>query len=176
MTEPFAMVLEVGGKTNSLGRAEEVLAAVLADASRLEELYACLSSPDAWVRMRAIDTIEKVCRVHPEWLALYIDRLNTEFAHSEQASIQWHLAQMYAEVVLTPRQKQFALRWLTERISTTSVDWIVAANAMRTLTQFAEEGAIPKPDVTRLLEVQLNHKSNAVVKRATKLLSQLQGK
>jgi hypothetical protein len=174
MKEPFAAVLEAGGKTNSLGRAEEVLAAVLADASRLEELYACLSLPDAWVRMRAIDTMEKVCRAHPDWLLPYIDRFNTEFAQSEQASIQWHLAQMYAEVVLTPHQKQFALRWLTERISTTDVDWIVAANAMQTLTQFAEQGAVPKPDVIRLLEVQLNHKSNAVVKRATKLLTPLQ--
>ncbi len=42
MIESFAQIFEVGGKANSLGRAQEVLDAILHNQSRLDELYQCL--------------------------------------------------------------------------------------------------------------------------------------
>ena len=95
MKEKFADALTLGGKSNSLGRAGEVVDTVLGDKSRLGELYDCLFLEDAWVRMRAADALEKVCRVHPEWIESYIDRFEDELAISDQPSIQWHLAQIY---------------------------------------------------------------------------------
>jgi hypothetical protein len=58
MPEAFATVLSIGGTSNSLGRAEEVVQIVLADESRLDELFECLFD-DEWLRMRAIDALEK---------------------------------------------------------------------------------------------------------------------
>jgi hypothetical protein len=53
----------------------------------------------------APDALEKVCRQHPDWLEAFIDRFSNDLATSTQPSIQWHLAQIYREVDLTPAQK-----------------------------------------------------------------------
>ena len=173
MNETFADMLRVGGKTNSLGKANEVIDIVLHDKSRLDELYECMFHEDAWARMRAADAFEKVCRVHPEWVLTYVDRFPDELATSSQPSIQWHLAEIYGQVDLTSEQKAFAINWLKLRLSSPEVDWIVAANAMKTLAQFTQDGSVSDAEFIPLLKIQQSHKSNAVVKRASKLLDSL---
>lgn len=172
MAEKFSDILAVG-KINSLGRAEEVVAAVLQDQSRIEELYQCLFEDDAWLRMRAVDSLEKVCRVHPQWLEPYVDRLMGEFGDNTQPSIQWHMAEIFIEVDLTPKQRERAINWLIARLKDPNVDWIVAANCMSSLTEFTHRGSFAKEKLIPLLELQQSHKSNAVKKRAAKLLHSL---
>ena len=172
MTETFADILAVG-KINSLGRADEVVASVLHDKPRLEELYLCLFQDDAWLRMRAIDSIEKVCREHPEWLEPYIDRLFDEFGDNQQPSIQWHIAQMIIQVKLSPAQEKRVILWLVDRLEDPNVDWIVAANSMTSLAEFTNRRLFDQATLIQLLERQQSHKSSAVVKRATKLLDAL---
>lgn len=173
MNEPFSEILQAGGKLNSLGRVNEVIEAVLTDQSRLEELYQCLFEDDAWVRMRAIDAIEKICRTHPDWLLPYIDKLIDNFHSSTQPSIQWHLAEIYRQVNLTDSQKQAAIQWMEDLVSTVDVDWIASANTMTTLVYFTKQGWVDTDIVHKLLNVQKNHKSKAVVRRADKLLLEL---
>jgi hypothetical protein len=172
MKETFAEILVVGGKTNSLGRADEVINYVLKDPSRLNELYKCLFEDNAWVRMRAADSLEKICRIHPEWLEPYIDRFSSELSASTQPSIQWHLAQIYREITLSDTQKRFAIDWLKKLLSSKEVDWIVAANSMDTLAQFTRDGSVPVSEIISLLKIQQRHKSKAVVKRADKFLDE----
>ncbi len=174
MAESFAVMLAVGGKSNSLGKVNEVIEAALREKSRLDELYNCLFNEDAWVRMRAADALEKVCRQQPSWLKPYIDRFADELAVSEQPSIQWHLAQMYGEIELSGEQKRFAINWLKQLLSSPEADWIVAANAMDTLMQFTKNGDFPKSEMLSLLNIQRQHKSKSVIKRAEKLLGQFQ--
>ena len=173
MNEAFAAILAEGGKSNSLGRAAEVVQTVLADQSRLEELYDCMSENDAWVRMRAADALEKICRVNPDWLEPYIDRLLNDYSENSQPSIQWHMAQIFEQVNLTPEQEQKIITWMTTRLEDPSVDWIVAANTMDTLVAFNKKGLVPLPETIRLIDRQLTHHSNSVVKRATKILAAL---
>lgn len=176
MNENFVEMLTVGGYTNSLGKVNEVIGLVLHNRSRLNELYDCLFDENAWVRMRAADAFEKICREHPDWLLPYIDRFPDELATNSQPSIQWHLAQIYKQVDLTSEQKLFAINWLKRLLSTKEVDWIVAANAMDTLVQFTHNGSFPAAEMVSLLKVQQQHKSNAVIKRASKLLTELLAK
>ena len=68
MTERLADMLAVGGHANSLGLGSEVVELVLKDKPRLDELYNCLFNADSWVRMRAADALEKICRQRSEWL------------------------------------------------------------------------------------------------------------
>lgn len=166
-------MLTVGGHKNSLGLAEKIVQLVLSDASRLTELYECLFDDDAWVRMRAADALEKVCRVHPNWIKPYIDRCFKEIGPSTQASIQWHFAQILGEVSLSSTQRQRAIDWLDEKLQTIEVDWIVAANSMDTLMQFVRDNQYPKARLITLLKIQQDHHSKAVVKRATRLLANL---
>ena len=166
-------MIAVGGKSNSLGRTNEVIDTVLSDQQRLDELYACVSSDDAWIRMRAIDAIEKVCRQHPEWIKPYIDTFQNELSISKQPSIQWHLAQMYIELDMSESQKNIAIDWLKSLLSDTDVDWIVSANAMKTLVQFTHDGLVDTNTTFDLLRIQQGHKSKSVVKKANGFLHEL---
>lgn len=170
MNQSFTAMLLEDGKKNSLGRVNDVVEIVLSDQSKLSELYKTIFHEDAWVRMRAIDAFEKVCRVHPEWIELYIDMIQMELSKSTQASIQWHIAQIYSEVALTKDQKSRAIEWLSTILNSKETDWIVAANAMTTLAGFVRKRDIDKSALLEILEIQKAHKSSAVVKRVHKLL------
>jgi TPR repeat protein len=172
MVEKFNEMLAQGGHANSLGRVNDVIEVVLHDRARLDELYSCLFDEDAWIRMRAADALEKICRQHPDWLVPYIDAFSSDLAASTQPSIQWHLAQIYREVDLTAKQKHLAITWLKHLLATKDVDWIVAANAMDTLAQFTKDGSSPVADLIPLLKIQQSHRSSAVIKRAGKLLAE----
>ena len=86
MTETFAELLAAGGHANSLGRVNEVIELTLHNKSRIGELYGCLFNEDAWVRMRAADALEKICRQHADWIAPYIDKIQAELSASTQPS------------------------------------------------------------------------------------------
>lgn len=174
MGSDFRQMLAVGGKSNSLGLVDDVIQLVLNDKSRLDELYACLFAADPWARMRAADAFEKICRHHPEWMTPYLDRFPEELATSTQPSIQWHLAQIYRQAPLSDSQRAFAIEWLRAILSSPDADWIVAANAMQTLTQFTQAGDFSCSDLIALLEVQQQHHSKSVVRRARKLTEEVQ--
>lgn len=112
------------GRPNSLGEANEIAAEVLNDNSRLPELFDCLFSDNEWVRMRAGDALENVCREQPSWFTPYRTRLLDEVAGIQQASVQWHLAQMLGEIDLTPSQRQKAIAILSGNLADPDVDWI----------------------------------------------------
>ena len=162
-----------GGKPSTLGEVPQVVEEAGEDPQLLPELYDCLFSEDQWVRMRAGDALEKVCRVHPDWFIPYLPKLLGEVAEINQASVKWHLAQMFGEIDLTDSQRARAVLILTTNLEDPNVDWIVAANCMETLTQFAKDGTVSVESVRPLIEAQLHHRSNAVKKRATRLLLQL---
>lgn len=172
MNESFSEMFAVGGKSNSLGRTNEVINQVLHNRSCLEELYLCLFNEDAWIRMRAADALEKVCRQQPGWLLSYIDRFISNLHISSQPSIQWHLAQIYTQVDLTDQQRQLVIEWLTQLISSKDTDWIVAANTMDTLAHFTKTGYFSAEKLVKLLCIQQQHASNAVIKRADKYLAE----
>lgn len=163
--------LSVGGKSNSLGNTNDVIAKVLKDQTLLGDLYSCMFSLDPWVRMRAADAFEKVCREHPVWIEPYIARMQAELSDiNQQPSIQWHLAQIYQQVNLTGVQKQQALSWLTKLLSSSEIDWIVAANSMNALEFFTRNGDFQREELIRLLRIQLGHKSRTVVKKANAII------
>ncbi|MBP9115700.1 MAG: hypothetical protein KBF89_05080 [Acidimicrobiia bacterium] len=173
MNENFKEILIVGGKSNSLGRVNDVIEIVLANKARLDELYNCLFEKDPWLRMRAADALEKICRINPDWFQPYIKRFLGELTVCTQASIQWHMAQIFRQVKLTKKQKLEAITWLKALISTKDVDWIVSANTMITLFQFTQDGSFSNDEMRVLLKIQQSHKSNAVIKRANKFLTAL---
>lgn len=171
--ESFESMLMAGGKTNSLGRAEEVLARVRNDLTRLDELFGCISADDAWVRMRAIDAFEKIIRDDPGLIQPYLDRIFNNLAQSDQPSIQWHIAQLFAEVTLTGERQTDAIAWLKSKLETTDVDWIVSVNAMKTLLYFQQKGAVTAAELHNLFAVQEKHVSQSVRKKATGFLREL---
>lgn len=172
--ESFEEVLTAGGHSNSLGRANEVLQIVLDDRTRLNELFGCIFADDAWVRMRAIDTFEKIIRDNPELVKPYLSRIFTELTLSRQPSIQWHLAQIFPQVELTDTQRDTAISWLKNTIATTDVDWIVSVNTMKALLQFHKNGQVTTSELIRLFKIQESHSSKSVRKKAASFIVSLQ--
>lgn len=173
MTEAFSEILKAGGHKNSLGRASEVVNAVLSDKSRLNELYECIFDEDAWVRMRAVDSFEKICRVNPDWIQSYTDNLIDSVSKIDQASIHWHLAELFLQLDLNETQFNKAVGIMKSNISSPNTDWIVASNTMTTLYEFVKQDKLARSEVLPLLKIQLKHRSNAVVKRANKYIDLL---
>lgn len=174
MTKTLEELLLIGGHANSLGQTNEVITLVLQDKTLLAELYECMSNDDAWVRMRAADAFEKVCREHPDWIEPYVDKLQSQLSGADQqASIKWHIAQIYPQITLTTKQKEFALAWLKSQVATTNIDWIVAANCLKSLLFFTKQGDVPQTELVELLHIQQTHSSKSVVKKATKILAEL---
>jgi hypothetical protein len=173
MKEKFSEVFKSGGHKNSLGRSDEVLNEVLKNKKKILELYQCISDQDAWVRMRAIDTFEKVIRENPDWVEPFVEDIFNNLIHTSQPSIQWHIAQIFKQIKLSDKEKRQAVNWLSNLISSQSVDWIVAANAMSTLKHFLGEGFIKKENFRLLLRTQLKHKSKSVNKKAQKYLDEM---
>ena len=101
-----------GGNLPSLGDVDAVIEAVLDDPAQLDELFRCLFCDDPIVRMRAADGVEKIAGQRPELMIPYLQRLLGDVATIEQPSVQWHLAQILAEVPLDPDQRRRAIKVL----------------------------------------------------------------
>lgn len=162
-----------GEHRNSLGRAAEIVETVLDDRSRLGELFECVFDDDAWVRMRAIDSFEKIVKDNPEWAKPYITRIFGELTKSDQPSIQWHLAQIFTEVELTLKQQQHAIDWLKDKLKNVEVDWIVSGDAMKALLYFYSKDSVGAAELEALFKIQEGHKSKAIRTKASKLLQEL---
>lgn len=166
--DPIQDVLS-GGDPRSLGRTEEVVSWVLADQTRLDELFACLFHKDEIVRMRAGDALEKVARQQPEWLVPYVERLLTDVAQIAQHSVQWHLAQMLGEVPLTPGQRVRAIALLKQMLDRYD-DWIVVNLTLESLAGFARDDDALRGEFTTTLKRYEQHPKKSVASRARKLL------
>ena len=175
MPERFTEMLE-GGHPNSLGRTEEVVEIVLADRSRLEELFDGLRASDEVVRMRVGDALEKVCREQPEWFVSHLERLLGEVGAIEQPSVQWHTAQMlqHLRAELSSDQARRATELLKRNLTEAS-DWIVLCTTIDVLAEWGGRD----PSLTDWLAPELERlrgdKRKAVAKRASKRLADLAG-
>jgi len=131
-----------GGHPNSLGRTIDVVEAVLADRSRLEELFQCYQSDDAVVRLRTSNALKRVEADRHDWLVPFLDRLIDDIGALDQPSAQWTLAQLFRRLQtdMSPGQRERAKAILRRNLETHD-DWIVLNTTMETLHEWAKDDA-----------------------------------
>lgn len=162
-----------GGHPNSLGRTVEVVEVVLADRSRLAELYGCYFSDDEVVRLRVSSAMKRVTTEHPEWTMDFIDGLQADGAAIDQASTQWTLALIFDLLVdhLSPDQHARAIEIMQDNLAHHS-DWIVLNNSMKVLGAWAADD----PDLDAWLQPHLHRLAEddrkSVASNANKLLAE----
>ncbi|MFZ0158214.1 MAG: hypothetical protein WAL50_04215 [Kineosporiaceae bacterium] len=161
-----------GGDPRSLGQANEIVGEVLSAPDRLAELVECVLGDDPVVRMRASDALEKVARQRPAWVEPFLDRLLGPVSTIEQASVQWHLAQILGEVPLDVPRRRLAVRLLRTFLEH-STDWIVLTSTMESLTTLATGDARLRRWLIPVLQHHLDDRRPAVVKRAARQLARL---
>jgi hypothetical protein len=163
-----------GGHPNSLGRTLEVVEAVLADRSRLNDLYQCYFSTDEVVRLRVSNAMKRVTIEHPDWTMDFVDGLQSDVAAIDQPSTQWTLALLFDLVGdrLSPRQRSRAIEIMRNNLAHHS-DWIVLNNSMKVLGKWAKGD----PELQRWLRPHANRLAHderkSVASNARKLLDQL---
>ena len=131
-----------GGHPNSLGRTVDVVDAVLADRSRLDDLYRCWFSEDEVVRLRVASAMKRVTIERPEWIMELMDALQSDVAAIDQASTQWTLTLIFDLVVdrLSPQQHARAVEIMQANLAH-HADWIVLNNSMKVLGKWAAKDA-----------------------------------
>lgn len=141
VAEPLRAMLS-GGHPNSLGRTVEVVEVVVADRSRLQELYECYGSDDPVVRLRTSSALKRVEVARHEWLVPLLDRLIDEVGELDQASAQWTLAQLFDRLApdMTTEQRARALT-LMQRNLERNDDWIVLNTTMETIWRWSRDDA-----------------------------------
>lgn len=164
-----------GGHPNSLGRTDEVVALLLGDRGRLDELFSCYDSPDPTVRLRTSSVLVRIEAARHAWLVPFVDRLIDDVGALEQASARWTLAKLLLRLTpdLTPPQRGRA-ETLLKATLTDGTDWIVLINAMETLAAWSSADAALQawlgPHLARLSQ----DSRRSVAARATRLAETVQ--
>ena len=163
-----------GGHPNSLGRTIEVVDIVLADSTRLSDLYNCYFSADEIVRLRTSNAIKRISLENPEWLIPYIDKLISEVSNINQPSAQWTLANLFQtlSIFMSESQRNSSKRILQKNLET-HTDWIVLNNTMDTLSKWAEKDLTLKEWLLPHLERLAHDPRKSVAGRAKKIKAKL---
>jgi len=158
-----------GGDRRSIGRANAVVQDVLRSPRRLPELAAGLWHPDAVVRIRTGDALEKVSRQQPRWFWPLRQDLLCLAQRGVEQETRWHLAQMLPRLGLRGAQRGALVRLLRRYRKDPSA--IVRVSAMQGLVEVARADPALRPVVRRELRRVLKEGSPAERARARKLLT-----
>jgi hypothetical protein len=169
MAEEFGAML-TGGHPNSLGRTVEVVDAVLADRSRLSQLYSCYFSDDEVVRLRTSSAMKRVAIEHPDWIIEVMDQLQNEVAAIDQASTQWTLALLFdlTKDLQTAAQYARSVEIMQHNVAHHD-DWIVLNNSMQVLHRWSGDDQALADWLEPHLERLARDRRKSVAARATKL-------
>lgn len=161
-----------GGDLRSIGKSNEVVQDILKTPALFGEVFEGLLADDPVLRMRCADVIEKVSKVHPEYLQPYKDRLIKEVSEVNQQEVRWHLAQMFSYLELDREEITIVVNILSSWINSEKSK-IVIVNSIQTLAEFAKKDKSIRPMVLRKLEDIIKNSSPSVVSRGNKLIKEL---
>ncbi|HTX78364.1 MAG TPA: hypothetical protein VMC62_01780 [Longilinea sp.] len=159
------------GDLRSIGRSQEVVDDVLADPPLFDELVLGMLHAEPVVRMRAADAVEKVTRLHPEWLQAYKTLLIEKIALLEQPEVRWHVCQLLPRLELTATECQMVMDILDGYLSDKSS--IVKTFTMQALADFAIKDVELRSAIIQKLETLTTNGTPAMKSRGKKLLKTL---
>ena len=174
--EVMSSVLEKlkGGDLRSIGRAKEVVIDILENPTLFGEVFDGMLTDNPIIRMRAADAVEKVSRVHPEYLKPHKQRLIKKVAKIEQQEVRWHVAQMFSYLELEGKGKKEVMSLLFSWLKNSKSN-IVKVNSMQTLADLAKKDKNIRPLVIGKIKNTIRTGPPSVVGRGKKLIELLTG-
>ncbi len=160
-----------GGDRRSIGRVDEVLAAVHHDPALFAVLITGMTHADFLIRMRASDAVEKFTIDRPESLAPHKEALLGPIAAQEQQEVRWHVAQILPRLPLNAAERQTAVDILRGYLSDRSA--IVKTFSMQALADLAQDDAALRTEVRALIEALTHTGTPAMRSRGRKLLKNI---
>lgn len=145
---------------------------IIDDPTLFDEVFYGMTHADPLIRMRCSDVIEKVCRLHPEYLQPYTEPLIKDVARVSQKEVRWHVALLLSPLELEGEDfEEIAALLLTWAEDGESL--IVQVNAIQALADLAGEDPRFRSQVIDALEDLVVTGSPAVRSRAERLLRDL---
>jgi hypothetical protein len=120
--------------------------------------------------MRAADAAEKAARERPDLLAPHADTLIDIAAHTDQAGVRWHAAQMLARTELSAERAAHAVEILEGYLADDSR--IVEAWALSAITAIANAHPEHRERAKHFVEARLDSEHASVSARARMLQDQ----
>jgi HEAT repeat protein len=170
MTESVSSLLS-GGDRRSIGKVDQVVKLMKADASCIRSVVDCLLSESPVVRMRAADALEKFSLTQTEDLSKHVPFFLTHVADIPQQEVRWHMAQMLPRLKLSKKQRGHAIDLFESYLSDKSS--IVRTWAMNGLAELAKQDPKLKAKVVPLLERALSSGTPAMKARARKIFKEI---
>jgi len=156
------------GDLRMAGNSEKVVAQVLSNPELFEDVINAVLIDSPPVRMRATDAIEKITRIHPDWLKPYKKQILDDFANISQKEVRWHIAQILPRLQLTKKEREkvynLMLLYLNDKSS------IVKTFSMQALTDIALQDRSYIDRVRKLVEHLIHEGTPAMKSRGKKLL------
>jgi hypothetical protein len=160
-----------GGDRRSIGRANEVVAEVLARPALFRVLVEGLTSENPVVCMRAADALEKITARRPELLRPYKNTVLEISGRTRQREVRWHMAVLLPRMNLRARERAVAVRILFDYLDDPSS--IVKTFAMQGLAGLATQDATLRSKIIPLLRKLTDTGTPAMRARGRKLLAGL---
>ena len=161
-----------GGNKRKINN-QPVIDAVLHDPTKVDELFACVKDDDEYVRMRASDALEKVCRANASIVQPFKTRVLHEMSLIDQPSVQWHYAQIVDKLQLNSQETAEAIRKLQSNFETYD-DWITRNITMEVLGNFALHDDALRAYLMPKLEELTKDRKISISTRAQKILEMLE--
>lgn len=169
--DPLALL--GGGDLRSIGRANEVVALVLARPPLFDRLVEGMRGDDPIIRARSADVAEKVSARQPAWLQPHKRVLVHELVHQPQPEVRWHVALMLARLTLDDDERVGVFRQLIGWLNDDSR--IVKTNSMQALADLAQRHPSLKAPVLQHVRALSLTGTPAMRARGRRLLKSLQG-
>ncbi|HXZ05250.1 MAG TPA: hypothetical protein VEH81_10475 [Ktedonobacteraceae bacterium] len=160
-----------GGNKRKINN-QPVIEAVLHNPIKVGELFDCIKDQDEYVRMRASDALEKVCRSDSTIVQPLKTRILHEMSVIDQPGVQWHYAQIVDQLQLDSQEAAEVIRKLQSNFETYD-DWITSSITMEVLGNFALHDADLRAYLVPKLEELTKDSRVSVSTRAKKTLKKL---
>ena len=160
-----------GGDRRSIGKVNEVVAAVRKKPDLFKDLVNGLFDENPVVRMRAADAMEKISLDNPQSLQPFKTELIRLAQQTQQQELRWHTAQMIPRLKLTPKESATVTDILFDYLNDKSK--IVVTFAIQALSDLALTKGDASARVIRAIEKLTRTGSPAIQSRGKKLLPKL---
>ena len=152
---------------------QPVIEAVLHNPTRVGELFECIKDEDEYVRMRASDALEKVCRSDTSIVQPLKTRILNEMSVIDQPGVQWHYAQIVDKLQFNPEETTKVIRKLQSNFETYD-DWITRNITMEVLGNFALHDEDLRAYLVPKLQELTKDRRISISSRALKILKKLE--
>ena len=165
-----------GGDFRSIGGSNRVVQSALANPKIFPNIFAGLLHADPLIRMRAADAVEKITKIHPEWLQPFKRTLLQKVVLIEQQEIRWHVAQMIPRLNVTVQERNGIVQALFTWLNNKRESKIVRVMALQALFDLAKSDTHLKTKVIRRLRELVRTGAPSLRSRSRKLLKEFAAK